>query len=201
MSKAGLFSLARVRAAARGTAVALMLVALQLPQAAAAQASIEAARSRVEAAFLRNFARYVTWPPQAFEGDRSSWTVCVLGEDPFGESLPDMLRGRVEQGRVFEIRRAEALEALPNCHILFVAIADPAQRRAVLRRMKDRPVLTVGNATDFLAEGGVIRLQPGERMEMSVNLDQARSASLGIPTKLLEVSRDVVENGVTRRLR
>jgi hypothetical protein len=178
-----------------------MLVALQLPQAAAAQASIEAARSRVEAAFLRNFARYVTWPTQAFEGDRSSWTVCVLGEDHFGDSLPDMLRGRVEQGRVFEIRRAEALESLPNCHILFVAIADPAQRRAVLRRMKDRPVLTVGNATDFLAEGGVIRLQPGERMEMSVNLDQARSASLGIPTKLLEVSRDVVENGVTRRLR
>jgi hypothetical protein len=201
VSKAGLFSLARVRAAARGTAVALMLVALQLPQAAAAQASIEAARSRVEAAFLRNFARYVTWPTQAFEGDRSSWTVCVLGEDPFGDSLPDMLRGRVEQGRVFEIRRAEALEALPNCHILFVAIADPAQRRAVLRRMKDKPVLTVGNATDFLSDGGVIRLQPGERMEMSVNLDQARSASLGIPTKLLEVSRDVVENGVTRRLR
>ena len=71
----------------------------------------------------------------------------------------------------------------------------------MLRRVRDMPVLTVGSADDFLAEGGVIRLQPGERMEMSVNLDQARSASLGIPTKLLEVSRDVMENGVLRRLR
>jgi len=180
---------------------ALLLVEWHLPRLAAAQAPVEEARSKVEAAFLRNFARYVSWPPQAFEGDRSPWTVCVLGEDPFGDSLPEVLRGRVEQGRPFEIRRAEALEALPACHILFVAIANPAQRRSVLRRVKDMPVLTVGNASDFLAEGGVIRLQPGERMEMSVNLDQARSASLGIPTKLLEVSRDVVENGVLRRLR
>jgi hypothetical protein len=82
-----------------------------------------------------------------------------------------------------------------------VAIANGAQRRATLRRLKDKAVLTVGNADDFLADGGVIRLVPGERMEMSVNLDQARSASLGIPTKLLEVSQYVVENGTLRKLR
>jgi hypothetical protein len=179
----------------------LLLVEWHLPRLAAAQAPTEEARSKVEAAFLRNFARYVSWPPQAFDGEQSPWTVCVLGEDHFGDALPDMLRGRVEQGRPFEVRRAESLEALPVCHILFVAIANAGQRRSVLRRVRDMPVLTVGSADDFLAEGGVIRLQAGERMQMSVNLDQARSASLGIPTKLLEVSRDVMENGVLRRLR
>ena len=67
--------------------------------------------------------------------------------------------------------------------------------------MKNKPVLTVSNAPDFLSEGGVIRLLPGEHIEMGVNLDQARSASLVIPTKLLEVSSDVVENGALRRRR
>jgi len=191
----------RAGAGAVWLAAGLLLAMLHLPRAAGAQPPIEEKRSKVEAAFLRNFARYVSWPPQAFDGDHSPWTVCVLGEDHFGDSLPDVLRGRVEQGRPFEIRRAEALEALPSCHILFVAIANAAQRRSVLRQVKDKPVLTVGNSADFLAEGGVIRLVPGERMEMSVNLDQARSASLGIPTKLLEVSHDVVENGVLRKLR
>lgn len=179
----------------------LLILLLQLPRAAAAQVQVVEARSKVEAAFLRNFARYVTWPPQAFDGDRSSWVVCVLGEDHFGDSLTELLRDRIEQGRPFEIRRAEALEDLPHCHIVFIAIANAAQRRAVLRRLKDKPVLTVGSAGEFLAEGGVIRLLPGERMEMSVNLDQARNASLGIPTKLLEVSREVLENGTVRRLR
>lgn len=182
-------------------AVALLLVLLHLPGLAAAQAPLYEARSRVEAAFLRNFARYVTWPAQAFSGDRSPWMVCVLGEDRFGAVLPDTLRGRLEHGRAFEVHRAATLEELPACHILFISLDNATQRRTVLRRLKDKPVLTVGSVDDFLAEGGTIRLLPGERMEMSINLDQARSASLGIPTKLLEVSSDVVENGMVRRLR
>lgn len=181
--------------------VALLLVLLDVPSVAAAQAPMYEARSRVEAAFLRNFARYVTWPAQAFSGERSPWIVCVLGDDRFGEVLRDTLRGRSEQGRSFETRRAATLDELPTCHILFISLDDAAQRRTALRRLKDKPVLTVGSADDFLAEGGTIRLLPGERMEMGINLDQARNASLGIPTKLLEVSRDVVENGTLRRLR
>ncbi|MEO6281127.1 YfiR family protein [Roseateles sp.] len=184
-----------------GLALVLALMLPQLPRAAVAQPPAEEARSKVEAAFLRNFARYIVWPAQAFDNARSPWAVCLLGEDRLGESLPDTLKGRIEQGRSFEIRQAEAPEALSGCHIVFITIANPAQRRLVLARLKDKPVLTVGNAVDFLAEGGVIRLLPGERMEMGVNLDQARNASLGIPTKLLEVSRDVLENGVLRRLR
>lgn len=182
-------------------ALGLLLIALHVPRTATAQAPVVEARSKVEAAFLRNFARYVTWPPQAFDGDRSPWMVCVLGQDHFGDALNELLGGRIEQGRSFEIRHAETAEDLPTCHIVFVAIANPAQRRSVLRRLKDKPVLTVGSAAEFLAEGGVIRLVPGERMEMSVNLDQARNASLGIPAKLLEVSHDVLENGTVRRLR
>jgi hypothetical protein len=191
----------RARPCGARLAAGLLLIALHLPQAAAAQAPVIEARSKVEAAFLRNFARYVSWPPRAFADEQAPWTVCVLGEDRFGDSLPDTLKGHTEQGRYFEIRRAETLDELPNCHILFVAVASAVQRRTTLRRLKDKPVLTVGNADDFLSEGGVIRLVPGERMEMSVNLDQARSASLGIPTKLLEVSQYVVENGTLRKLR
>jgi hypothetical protein len=41
----------------------------------------------------------------------------------------------------------------------------------------------------------------GERIEMSINLDQARSVSLTIPAEMLEVSREVVENAAVRRLR
>jgi hypothetical protein len=75
-----------------------MLITLHLLQAAAAQAPVVETRSKVEAAFLRNFARYVSWPPRAFVDDRAPWTICVLGEDHFGDALPDTLRGRTEQG-------------------------------------------------------------------------------------------------------
>ena len=184
--------------------LARLILALSLllrPDFAVGEGFVTEDPYKVEAAFLRNFAHYVTWPANAFADDRSPWRICILGSDPFGEVLEKTFKGRTEQGRTFEIFRAEALDELPPCHIVFVAYKDAARRRAVLAGLKNRPVLTVGDAPQFLREGGIIRLQVGDHVEMSVNLDQARSVSLKIQTKMLEVTREVVENGVVRRRR
>jgi len=172
-----------------------------LPCFATGEEFAKANPSEVEAAFLRNFARYVTWPAHVFAEDSSPWNICILGRDPFGEVLEKTFKGRTEQGRTFEIFRADTLTELPSCHIVFVAYQDAAKRRAALTGLKDRPVLTVGDAPGFLQEGGIIRFQVSDYVEMSVNLDQARSASLKIQIKMLEVTHEVVENGVVRRRR
>lgn len=189
------------RRARRWAAVAGMLAVLHLPVGSSAQASVPESASRVEAAFLRNFARYVTWPARAFASERSPWQVCVLGGPHFDESLEKTFEGRTEQGRPFEVVRASAPEQLPACQIVYIGYANSARRRAVLAEFRRRPVLTVGDAPEFLEEGGIVRLQARERIEMSINLDQARAASLSIPAKMLEVSREVIENGTLRGAR
>ena len=181
--------------------VCALLFLFCLPGVVLAQKTARTNPGTVKAAFLRNFARYVTWPGQVFPSDRSPWRICILGSDPFGDVLEKTFEGRSEQGRPFEIFRAETLGELPSCQIVFVAYQDAARRRAALAQLAKRPVLTVGDAPSFLREGGIIRFQVSDRVEMSVNLDQARSASLKIQTKMLEVSREVVESGVTRRLK
>ena len=177
------------------------LALLHLPGAVAAQEPAPSDPGRVEAAFLRNFARYVTWPPQAFADEHAPWRVCILGGDRFDDSLERTFQGRTEQGRAFEIIRARTTDQLPGCQIVFVGHESAARRRAALQELKGRPVLTVGDAPEFLEEGGVIRFQVGQHVEMSINLDQARALSLTIPAKMLEVSREVMENGAVRRLR
>lgn len=157
--------------------------------------------NKVKAAFLRNFAHYVTWPTSAFSSDDSPWSVGVLGDDPFGDTLERTLSDRTEQGRRFTIYRADSLDRLPPCHILFIAFDSAAKREAALRALKDQPVLTVGEAPGFLEEGGIIRFQVGTHVEMSINLDQARSVSLTVQTPMLEVSREVLEGGSVRELR
>ena len=178
-----------------------LLLLFCLPAFAAGQAFAKANPSQVEAAFLRNFARYVTWPAHAFAEDRSPWNVCILGRDPFGEVLDNTFKGRTEQGRTFETFRAETLDELPSCQIVFVAYKEAAKRRAALAELKNRPVLTVGDAPGLLQEGGIIRFQVEEYVKMSINLDQARSVSLKIQTKILEVTHEVLENGVVRKQR
>jgi len=155
----------------------------------------------VEAAFLRNFAHYVSWPAQAFADDNTPWRVCVFGGDPFGEALEDTLKGRTEQGRGFVVRRTDIPAELRPCHVVFIAAAGGAGRRAVLADLANRPVLTVGDAPGFLQEGGIIRFQVTDHVEFGVNLDRAGAASLKIPTKMLEVAQEVVENGAVRRRR
>jgi hypothetical protein len=156
---------------------------------------------KVKAAFLRNFAHYVDWPGHVFSGNAAPWRICVLGRDPFGEVLEMTFKGRTEQGRAFEIIRADVPEELLLCQIVFVAHQNGERRRAALAKLKDKPVLTVGDAPEFLGEGGVIRFQVGDRVHMSINLDQARAVSLTIPTRMLEVSSEVLENGIVRKMR
>lgn len=177
------------------------LFMLYLPGLAASQEQVTATPNRVKAAFLRNFTHYVTWPADAFADDRSSWRICILGNDPFGDILDKTLIGRFEQGRAFEILRAETLNELPRCQIVFIAYKDAAKRRAALAELKKSPILTVSDAPDFLREGGIIQFQVGDQVEMRINLDQSRYASLTIQTKMLEVSQDVVENGVLKKWR
>jgi hypothetical protein len=87
------------------------------------------------------------------------------------------------------------------CQIVFVGYDDPGRRQRALRALHGKPVLTVGDAPEFLREGGVIQLVVRDTVQMSVSLDQARAGSLQIQTKILEVSREVLENGIVKVMR
>ena len=156
---------------------------------------------KVKAAFLRNFAHYVTWPNNAFPKSNSPWCIGILGRDPFGDILETTFMGRMEQGRAFEIYRADTPNELPACQIVFIAHKDATKRRAILGELKGKPALTVGDAPEFLREGGVIRFQVDDRVRISINLDQSRAVSLAIQTRMLEVSQEITENGVVRKVR
>jgi hypothetical protein len=156
---------------------------------------------RIEAAFLRNFAHYVSWPDSAFRDSRAPWCVAVLGQDPFGGVLETTFKGRTEQGRAFEVFRAERTDELPSCQIVFIAYKDKTRRQAALAELKGKPVLTVGEAPGFLREGGMIRFQVKERVGIAINLDRARAAALTIQTRMLEVASEIVENDTVHKAR
>jgi hypothetical protein len=158
--------------------------------------------NKVKAAYILNFTRYVTWPTNAFTATNSPWSVGVLGSpDPLGDALDKIFEGRTEQGRGFEVHRAPSLDQLPPCHIVFIAHKDSEKRRAALAAFKDKPVLTVSDEAYFLQDGGIIRFQTTDRVQMSINLDQARASLLNIQTRMLEVSYAVLEEGELRRLK
>jgi hypothetical protein len=145
----------------------------------------------VKAAFLFNFAKFVDWPPEAF-ANGSPMTICVLGEDPFGDTLDSLTRGEHVNGRDIAIRRPRGLEEARACHILFISASERHHVLEILYALRGASVLTVGDMEDFAQLGGVIRLaKQNYRIGLEISAQAAERAHVKISSKLWSLARIV----------
>ncbi len=149
---------------------------------------------QLKAVFLMNFAKFVEWPVTAFHSAQSPVTICVLGEDPFGHDLDDIVRAQLAGDRTLAVKRLTQLQREESCHILFVSSSERGRTESVLGVLKSAPMLTVGEGDDFAAAGGMIGLLIEEnKVRFDVNLDAAERGGLKISSKLLKLARNVRE--------
>jgi hypothetical protein len=166
--------------------VAVVLVAAR-PLASATD-QVRAPDAAVKAAYLFHFGQFVRWPPSALASD-AAFTICVLGDDPFGAVLDKTLTNESIGGHPVRPRRLEAAEDAAGCQILFIAGTEARQLPAVLDLLKDRPVLTVSDIADFTLRGGAIGFVTADRrVRFEVNLPAAESAGLVPSSELLRVA-------------
>lgn len=178
---------------------AAVLVAALLALAAApgrAQAPPPAPTEyQVKAVFLFNFSQFVDWPAASFADGRSPLVIGVLGRDPFGTTLDEIVRGETVNGRPLAVRRYESVDQLDACHILFIDRSQVEQLDAVFAALKGRNILTVGDFEGFARRGGIIRFATvGNKIRLRVNLAAAEQARLTISSKLLRPAQ-IVETG------
>jgi hypothetical protein len=148
--------------------------------------------AQVEAAFLFNFSQFVDWPPAAFADAHSPIVIGVLGNDPFGPALEEVIRGEVVNGRTLAVRRFRDVEEVSGCHILFVSRSEGPRLEQILQALKGRSVLTVSELEGFALAGGVIRFVLTEnRIRLRINLEAARAGGLTLSSKLLRPAQIV----------
>jgi len=143
----------------------------------------------VKAVFLYTFAKFVEWSPQAFSSPSAAVTICVLGEDPFGDFLNEAVRGKTVGLRLVVARQLSGLPAARECNILFIAASERRRMSALLASVSTTGVLTVGDTLDFASEGGMIGFRTeGDRIRLSVNLSAADKAKLRISSRVLSLA-------------
>ena len=147
---------------------------------------------QVKAAFLYNFAKFVEWPSQAFKTSQDPIVVCVLGHNPFGNALQEVIRGKSVDGRAFAFRQVANAGEADTCQILFVSSAEAKHFRSLCGNLKPAGILTVGEAQGFAANGGVINFKLDDgRVHFEINVDAAERAQLHISSKLLSLAQIV----------
>ncbi|MGB7764954.1 MAG: YfiR family protein, partial [Candidatus Acidiferrales bacterium] len=157
-----------------------------------AVAQSKADEYRLKAAFLFHFAQLVDWPPGAFASDSDPVTLCTVGEDPFHGDLDAAVEGKSIGARPLRVRHFKQPQDIRGCQLLFVGNRDSANVSALFAALKDSPVLTVGEADDFVKQGGMIGFFiENDKIRFDINLQSAEHAKLRISSRLLLLARKV----------
>ncbi len=145
---------------------------------------------QVKGAFLLNFAKFVSWPDQAFKSPDDPIAICILGQNPFGPGLEQAARDLVIGDRHVVIRQSSDVQAARPCQIVFVAASERKLARALLQAAQGESVLTVGEFDGFTAAGGIIAFKlDGEKVRLDINTAAADRAKLHISAKLLSLAQ------------
>ena len=143
---------------------------------------------QLKAVFLYNFTQFVDWPNGTFASDGSPMVIGILGKDPFGSYLQETISGEKVNGHPLVIEHYNTVEEIKDCHILFINLPDAKKTEKAITELKGKNILTVGEAPDFLKQGGMIRfLNQKGKINLQVNLETTKEASLVISSKLLRL--------------
>jgi hypothetical protein len=180
----------------------LILAALNVGPDCYAIASDEALEYQVRAAFLLNFTRFIEWPPSAFADGDSPMAICILGDDPFGNIIDQLVSGELVGGRKIVVRRIGNPPLPQTCQVLYIRKTENGNAEAA-RSGKELSgnlptggpgVLTVGEGNAFVREGGMIAfILDTRRVRFDINQTAAENAGLKLSARLLSVARTVVK--------
>jgi len=152
---------------------------------------------QVKAAFLLNFAKFIEWPPNTFQNERSPMTVCVFGYDPFGSALDEIIRGKnIENHELLARRINEVPDLKKGCQLVFVSAREEKRLPEILNNLKGVSALVVGESENFAERGGGIQFYlENNRMRFVINVDAVQRAHLTVSSKLLALARIVHDPG------
>jgi hypothetical protein len=147
--------------------------------------------AQVKAAYVYNFANFVTWPPSSFDGPNGPLHVCVAGDPEMAPNLESTFQNEIIAAHPVRVRRDPPPADRRRCHILYLS-GSAAVVQATLKSLVSAPVLTVGSGDRFVEAGGMLAFVPeGKRIRFDVNLRGATAAGLTLSSQLLQVARRV----------
>lgn len=194
---------------------AMLLLAMSLSGSVHADDTADR-EHRLKAAFLYNFMMFV-------DGERFRWDVKdeenadpnkpiqigIVGRSPFGDAF-EPLKDKTIRNRKVAIKSFKGfselidddgqlpekhpqLEAMRQCHVLFVCPSEQAYVTAVLGPFRTLDILTVGDTPGFLEAGGIVRFViEDKKVRFEVNLAAATRAKLQIRSKLLRLAKRII---------
>jgi len=169
----------------------------------------ESKEYQLKAAFLYNFIKFVDWPVNI--ADNNEIAIGVISREPLGNLFEPLKDKKVKNKNVIikqypsfeELQKLgkqnkaamdEQIESIKKCHLLFICASEATNLREILEQVKDKNILTVGEAENFLKAGGMINfVVDDKKVRFEINLEASDKAKLKISSQLLQLAKNIIK--------
>ncbi len=160
---------------------------------ASAEQDVAQRTAQVKAVFLFNFARYGTWPKDAFQTPQSQFVIGVFNDKYVDANVRKIAKVRTVGSRSIRTVSIKTPEEAKNVHLLFLSSSlEKETINQCLATVAGHPVLTVSDHSEFLAMGGMILFfERNNRIPFNVNMKPLLKANIHLSSKVLNVADEV----------
>jgi len=169
------------------TKILLILTLILLTKANKSYAQ-KFSKHEIKAAFVHNFIRFVAWP-----SEKKTLILGIVGRNEFTPILVSKLSNQKIGGITLKVIHYSNDQNYSNSDILFVANDPTIDYIKILSEIKEKPILSIGEADSFCAEGGIINFIEGNKgnYQFEINQSSAQKKEIQISSKLLKLAIQV----------
>jgi hypothetical protein len=143
----------------------------------------------LKAAFLYNFADFITWPNASYNEPLSDINYCVLQNGQVQNSLNLLISSHQNPAVKRDFRLLSRLNQIATCHLLFLDTSDLTTNPDLLKMTSGLPILTVGDQKGFLESGGMVKLaRENNRMTAHLNVDILNEYAFPVSSQLMRLA-------------
>lgn len=156
-----------------------------------------------KAAFLFNLSRFVEWPSGKGPGPDTPVIFAVMQDDRLGPELKRMLESKGLSGQVLVIQDESQVKAAREFfNVLSFEASNGTSTSKVLQDLQGSRVLTVSEARDFLARGGMVQVELlGDGLRFKVNEKAMVAEGLGVQPAIHRMAGKVLNTAGRDRTR
>jgi hypothetical protein len=146
-----------------------------------------------KAEFIIKVVDYVTWPADAKTDTNGAIVIAVLGDSQLLPTLQTLADKKSGDGPKVVAKAITMEDDLTACQILFVTTEDKTELAAILKKIKNAPVLTVSDAYYFARYGVMVNFYTEEvkgkqKVKFEVNTMTMGFVGLKMSSKLLKLA-------------
>lgn len=147
----------------------------------------EAKSSKLKAAYILNFARFVYWPDEIIQLSET-FNICIIGSKEIYSSFKTLTNKKIKN-RNIKIEYVTSYERSLACRILYISKTKKSGYVEIIKKTLGDVVLTVSDISGFYQKYGMIEfVSIKNKIKFKINVTRSLKSKIKYRSQLLEVA-------------